>query len=230
VQARPLEHELDGQGGPRLAAVHHHHRQVGEVVEDLVEPLDVLGPARHAGADDAAVDADGDAQLHARAVERVHLAVVERDLGVGAAGEAAGGDHAVLVPRGPQVAHGVDAPVGVESGRQVEAAGVLALGPDAVVAQADHGLVDAVGVHGGDRPGDGVDVLAHHVGHALEHVLDRELELLRALPVLEQGAEEVVRGPLLLDGLVWEAHPEVDDPDVGRYAHACTPSVPKLRV
>ena len=81
VQARPLEHQLDGEVVPRLAAVAGDERELGEVVHDFVDELDVLaGHLADARPGHARAHEDRDVELAALRVERVELLVVDRHL------------------------------------------------------------------------------------------------------------------------------------------------------
>ena len=85
----------------------------------------------------------------------------------------------------------------------------------ALEVHAEHRLLDPEVVHLAEHDGHRVGRLVDVLGHALEHVLDRELHLL-GLVVHEPGAEEAV--PVLLVAL-GDPHHEVDDTDVGREGH-----------
>ena len=173
----------------------------------------------------AHADEDGDVQLDALGVDRVHPLVVDRDLRVAPGREDLGADGPLGHGR-LQVAHRLHAPVGVDAGAGHESVGVLAQGAARLAAGdvADHGLIDAVAIHLGQHEGD-VVVLVVVGGDVLEHVLGRELELVLALAVADQGLEEGV--PVLL-GAVGNAQHQVHDADVGGHGHP--PSIEQVLV
>ena len=87
VEVRPLEHQLHGQVGPRLAAVAGDEAQLGEEPADLVDQLHVLARHRHPRTRHADAHEDRDVELDALGVDRVDPLVVDRHLRVAAGGE-----------------------------------------------------------------------------------------------------------------------------------------------
>ena len=86
----------------------------------------------------------------------------------------------------------------------------------AAEADADHRPLDVVVVHLVEDDLERVGLLLDVLRDVLEHVLDRELEVLLALPVHEAAAKELV--PVLLVAL-GDAEHEVDHAHVGGEAH-----------
>ena len=219
MQVRPLEHELHREVGPRLAAVTGHELELGEEPADLVDQADFLGRERHPGPGHARAHADRDVELNALRVDRIELLVVDRDLGAEPRGERGGRLHAELLDRGLELADRLHALVRVHLVAPEEAVRVVLdrlLGLVVLEARPDHRHRHPVLVHLGQQVADGVVHVLLEVGHVLEHVLRRELEVFARLTVQELGAEEVV--PAL--GIpARDSQHQVDDPDIGRHRH-----------
>ena len=198
-------------------------RQVGEVVEHLVEVLDVLRPARHAGPDDPAVDADRDVELHALHVDRVHLLVVDGDLRDAAAREAAAPTRCRARPwPAPSRAASRCLRCGSTRHAQVEAAGVLAASPGCRWATARSSR-SRCRTRPSSRRSTAPD--RHRAsttsGTSLNMYCAGNSNSLQALLVLEVRPGRSRRRAFFSSiALVGEADPEIDDPDVGRHGHA----------
>ena len=223
VEVGPLEQELGGHVGPRLGTVAHHELELREVPADLVDQHRLLARRRHPRSADAGAHADRDVELDALRVQRIELLVVDRHLGHAAGGERGGRLDAQRLVGLHQVAHAVHALVRVDVQRRDEPVGVpahrthvalAAVAGRVTEAHADHRLLDAVAVHQVERGVDRVGRPEVHVGDVLEHVLGRELVVLRLLAQLR--LEELVP-VLLVAGR--DAEHQIDDPDVGGHAH-----------
>ena len=197
-----------------------HDREFRKVVTDTIEMLDLLRIARHTRADDAGVDEDWQVEFYAGRIDRIHLRVVDRNLGKLSAGKAADGDDVVFflgLLHGADRAHDV---VGVrELHTENESVGISLLGFDSLFGETALRDLDAPFVHLGQGPFDRIDIGTHDVRHVLEHVLGRELHRLERLLVLVQRPHELVRGFLVFHVRVRKADAEVDDADVVRKAH-----------
>ena len=208
-------------------AVARHDREVREVVTDGVEPLDFLWPARHPRSHDPGIDEHRQVFFDAGRVDRVHLRVVDGDLGKLAAREHADAHDVVgrlrLLDAAHRTHHVVRIAHVVAEHEAVRVA-LPCLDPGRTAARlAD---CDAPAIHLRQRPLDRIGVGRDDVGDVLEHVLGRELHLPDRLGVLVQRAHELVGSLLLLDAPVGEADAEVVDADVVGEAH---PSAPVLR-
>ena len=151
---------------------------------------------------------EGDAELDALRVDRVHELVVDRHLRIRARGEQTDGTDAVLVVQAGDVAHGVHPPVRVGRRAGDEAVRVALERLGALVApdrgHPDQPLGDAPEVHLPHGQPDGIlDVTQVLVGHVLEHVLGGELEVVLGLGVT----------CLVGDELVGRLHVPVREPD-----------------
>ena len=226
VQTRPLQHQLDGQFGPGLAAVTRHEDQIGEVEHHLVDELDVLTERLQPRPGDAGAAEDGYAELHALGVDRVHLLVVDRHLGKGPGGEHADGPDPERLVLRHQAVDALHPVVGIDRRRRDEAVRVPLerLRPDALgITHADHAPLDPPQVHLPEGDPDGVlRTLERTLGHVLEHVLDRKGELLLRLLVLGLPGDEPVD---LLHVATGEADHRVHDPHVLWHSHRLVSSL-----
>ena len=198
VEVRPLQQQLHREVGPRFATVAGDELELGEVPADLVDEADVLRRERHPGSGHSRAHADRDVELDALRVDRIELRVVDRDLRIQARRERRRGLDAQLLDRAWQIADRVHAAVRVDLEAPEEAVGVLLQGPQRIGAavlgerHAEHALLDAEAVHLLEQEPDRV-VARLGVGHVLEHVLRRELELVERLAVAQALAQELVR-------------------------------------
>ena len=215
MQAGPFQHQLHGQGLPGLAAVAGDQGQLGEVVHDPVEALHVLAVHGQPRAGHPRAHEDGDIELAARCVHRVPLGVVDGDLREAPGREGAHCPDVVGLLAVADLAHRAHHVVGVGLAGGHEPVGMVGQSLAVHLAlAADQAPLDAVGVHLAQGECDGIVRAVLLLGHALEHVLHREVELGR-LGVLELLADELV----VLEVLGGEADHRVDDPRVGRHWH-----------
>jgi hypothetical protein len=222
VEVRPLQHELHGQLGPRFAPVPGDEHELREVEHHLVDQLDPLRLELEARTRNTGAHERGNTELDALRVHRVHLLVVDGDLGERAGREHPDRSDVVLVLRPLHLPERVHAVVGIDRDGGDEAVGVLAQGAvaarvDVVERHADHPACNAPTIHLGERHGHGVGSIPEILlRHLLEHVLRRELELLLRLAVLGLALDEVVGR---VHVVVREADHRVDRADPGGHGH-----------
>ena len=138
--------------------MHHHHGQVGEVIQNFIELFNVLWPTGHAWANNSTVDADRNVEFTARCVDRIHLLVADTDLRNHSAGECHGSNNVVLGLEPLQVANGFHSLVGIGLCAQVKAARVFSLGANRMFVHAGHALFDVERVHLLDDPSNNVGI------------------------------------------------------------------------
>src|ERR1700722_2345592 len=179
MEAGPLQHEFHGQFGPWLAAVPRDEDQVRKVVHDLVDELNVLAGCFQPRAWYPGTTEDRYAKFDAFGVDRIHLLVVDWDLGECSRGKHADGPGSEGLMLADQATDPCHTFIWAGSRRRDEPIGesLHRIGPrTGRVADADQTFLDAPQVHLTHRHGDRVVPVLHSLlGNVFEHVLNREV-------------------------------------------------------